>query len=341
MTEPAPFPSFRARRLRRHGVLRDAVADVSLHPSDLIHPLFVGDMDAPQPVASMPGVSQLPVDEAVRTIRELSARGLTQFILFGVTPTQHKDPAGSYAQAADAPVNRTLMAVREAGLDVVMYADLCFCEYTDHGHCGVLAKPGDSSPRALPVTVDNDVTLNMLGCTAVAQANAGADVVAPSGMIDGQVRTIRAALDDAGHNDTAILSYSIKYASHFYGPFRDAGEGGVSPDTGGDRRTHQMDYRRSREWRTELAQDVAEGADMVMVKPAGAYLDIIRGVREHCDLPVAAYHVSGEYAMLHAAAERGWLDLPSAALETTYSIRRAGADLVITYFAPKLLDWMG
>ena len=336
MTE---FPQFRARRLRRRAVVRDAVADVALRPRALVYPLFVGEMDEAQPVASMPGVSQLPVQDAVETIRECSGRGLRQFILFGVTPAEKKDATGSYALDPDAPVNRVLNEVRAAGLDVVMYADLCFCEYTDHGHCGVLEAetPRDRDPSASPVTMDNDATLDMLGRTAVAQAQAGADVVAPSGMVDGQVRTIREALDDAGFAHTAILSYSTKYASSFYGPFRDAGEGGMAF---GDRRAYQMDYRRSREWRSELARDIAEGADMVMVKPAATYLDIVRQVRDACDLPVAAYHVSGEYAMLCAAAERGWLDLESVALETTYAIRRAGADLVITYFAPRLTEWI-
>ncbi len=329
MSEPH-FPMRRLRRLRRGPLLREAVADVSLAPRHLVLPLFVGEMDGPRPVASMPGVSQWPVKDAVKLIGDLSRRGLFQFILFGVTPASKKDAQGSFASSADAPVNRTLAMVREQGVDAVMYADLCFCEYTDHGHCGELGEDGHW-------IVDNDRTLESLAKTAVAQAGAGADVVAPSGMMDGMVGAIRSALDGASFTQTAILSYSVKYASHFYGPFREAGEGGMKF---GDRKGYQMDFRRSREWRPELEADLAQGADMVMVKPAAAYLDVIHQVRQACDAPVAAYHVSGEYAMLHAAADRGWLDLKQAALETTYAIRRAGADLIVTYFAPSLLDWL-
>jgi porphobilinogen synthase len=325
-----PFPQQRPRRLRRTPVLRDALADVRLSPSDLIYPLFVSSADAPKPVSSMPGVEQLPVKHAVQTVKQLASRGLKQFILFGVTPPHAKDAQGSHAWSPDAPVNRTLSLTRDSGTDALLYADLCFCEYTDHGHCGVIA-PND------PSVVDNDRTLENLGRTAVAQAKAGADVVAPSGMMDGMVGAIRAALDHAGHHPTAILAYSVKYASNFYGPFREAGEGGMKF---GDRRGYQMDFRRAREWRTELEADLAQGADMVMVKPAVAYLDILQQMRQVTSVPLVAYHVSGEYAMLHAAAERGWLDLKAAALETTYAIRRAGADLVISYFAPQMLDWL-
>lgn len=329
-----PCPSsHRPRRLRRGPAIRQAMADVQLNLGNLILPLFVSDGHAPLPVASMPGVSQLPVASAVQTIRELSDQGLKQFILFGVTHPSRKDPHGSAARAADAPVNRTLQSVRDAGLDVVMYADLCFCEYTSHGHCGALH---DEPHLKKDWIVDNDATLALLGETAAAQAKFGADFVAPSGMMDGQVRAIRRALDDTGHIDVGIMAYSVKYASNFYGPFRDAGEGGMQF---GDRRGYQMDFRRSREWRTELLADLAEGADIVMVKPAAAYLDIVHQVRQSCDVPVAAYHVSGEYAMLHAAADRGWVDLKAAAMETTYAIRRAGADLILTYFAPKLVEW--
>ena len=311
--------------------MRDMVADVSLSANNLVLPLFVGEMTESKPVLSMPGVSQLPVKQAVAMIEEFVSRGLKHFILFGVTPRTKKDASGSFAAALDSPVNRTLAMVKEKGLDAVMFADLCFCEYTEHGHCGELCKEDDKW------VVDNDRTLEALGKTAVAQARAGADVVAPSGMMDGQVGAIRAALDAAGFIHTAILAYSVKFASHFYGPFREAGEGGMRF---GDRKGYQMDYRRSREWRTELEADIAQGADMVMIKPAATYLDVIHQVRQTCSVPVAAYHVSGEYAMLHAAALRGWIDLKFAALETTYAIRRAGADLILTYFAPQLLDWM-
>lgn len=326
----APAPDQRPRRLRRGRRLRDAVADVSLNAGHLVLPLFVTSATDATPVESMPGVSQLPINDAVNTIRELSQRGLGQFILFGVTPPDKKDQVGSFAASTDAPVNQVLAQVRDLGVDVVMYADLCFCEYTDHGHCGALCDDPD-------LVVDNDRTLDLLGAAAVAQANAGADVVAPSGMMDGQVAAIRKALDAAGHQHTAILSYSVKYASNLYGPFRDAGAGAMQF---GDRRGYQMDYRRAREWRVELDADLVQGADMVMVKPAAAYLDIVRQVRDACSVPVAAYHVSGEYAMIHAAAQRGWVDLQQAAVEITYAIRRAGADLILTYFAPQLLDWL-
>ncbi len=343
----------RPRRLRRLAALRDAVADVRVHPHQLIYPLFVGDLDAPVPVGSMPGVEQLPVATATQRIGTLAAKGLRQFILFGVTPAPRKDATGSYAADAGCPVNRTLAAVKDAGLDVVMYADLCLCEYTDHGHCGVLGEAGVGcrvsgvGPRqgartaaAVPATpaVDNDATLQLYAGVAVAQARAGADVVAPSGMMDGQVGAIRGALDAAGFGHVAILAYSVKYASNLYGPFRDAGEGGMKV---GHRKGYQMDYRRRGEWRVELAADLAQGADMVMVKPAATYLDVVHQVKQAAGgVPVAAYHVSGEYSMLHAAAQRGWLDLQAAATETTLAIQRAGADLIITYFAPQLVDWL-
>ncbi|MFW5681556.1 MAG: porphobilinogen synthase [Phycisphaeraceae bacterium] len=344
-------PDRRLRRWRRTAALRDLAADVRVHPSDLIQPLFVGEMDRPEAVESMPGVKQWPADAAVEEIARLRNRGLRTFLLFGVTPTEKKDAEGRYAVAPEAPVNRVLRGVREAGLDVVLIADACFCEYTDHGHCGVIGRseePGEpvsggsaggqfAEKRTSTVHVDNDATLANLAELAVAQAEAGADVIAPSGMMDGQVAAIRKGLDAAGHGEVAILSYSVKYASSFYGPFRDAGGGGMAF---GDRRGYQMDFRRGREWRGELQQDLAEGADAVMVKPAVAYLDVVAGVRDACDVPVAAYHVSGEYAMLHAAAERGWIDLPAAAVEVTTSIKRAGADWIVTYFAEALLDWL-
>jgi len=329
--DETPNLPLRPRRLRRGPTLRDAVADVTLAPADLIYPLFVSNADQPRPVASMPGVSQLPVSDAADTIQRLTERGLRQFILFGVTPPGKKDPMGSYARNPQAPVNRLLKTVADKRIDVLMVADLCFCEYTDHGHCGALLAGDDSW------VVDNDATLDLLAQTAVAQATAGAHVVAPSGMIDGQVGSIRQALDAAGFAHVAILSYSVKFASSLYGPFRDTGEGGMKF---GDRRGYQMDYRRRLEWRTELETDLAQGADMVMVKPAAAYLDIVYQVRQACNVPLAAYHVSGEYAQLCAAAERGWVDLRQAGLEITYAIKRAGADLILTYLAPQLLDWI-
>jgi porphobilinogen synthase len=332
MTEHARFPASRLRRFRRHAPLRDAAADVTLAPRHLVQPLFVGEMSEPQPVASMPGVHQWPVEAALEQIRTLAGRGLRHFLLFGVTPHEKKDPTGQFAADPQAPVNRLMRKVREAQLDVILTADLCFCEYTTHGHCGILKNQGQA-----PEVVDNDATLAMLGRTAVAQAEAGADIVAPSGMTDGQVAAIRHALDEATYAQTAILSYAVKFASHLYGPFRDAGEGGMQF---GDRRGYQMDFRRAREWRLELEQDLAEGADAIMVKPAGLYLDVIQQARQSCDVPIAAYHVSGEYAMLHAAADRGWVDRRAAALETLYAMRRAGADWLVTYFAAEALDWL-
>jgi porphobilinogen synthase len=328
---PEHRPVIRPRRLRRGALLRDAVADVRLTPGDLVMPIFVRQgQGIRRPVSSMPGVAQLSPDVALQVIRDAASAGIQQFIVFGVTESDKKDAHGSAALDRANPVNDTLRRVRDAGLDVLLYADLCFCEYTDHGHCGVLHK--DAS-----IGVDNDKTLELLGRQATVLAASGADVVAPSGMMDGQVGAIRSALDAGGFEQTAILAYSIKYASSLYGPFREAGEG--APGLG-DRRGYQMDYRRSREWRTELRLDLAEGADMVMVKPAATYLDIIRQVRDATDVPLAAYHVSGEYAMLHAAADKGWLDLQAAALETTCAIKRAGADLILTYFAPQLVQWL-
>lgn len=329
---PSFRPSVRPRDQRRDQATRDRYADVSLSPEDLIFPLFVRRGEGvDRPVESMPGVSQLSPDLAARRIDELTRRGLSRFLLFGVIEPDEKDPTGSAAFDPGNPVNQTIARVRDAGTPATLIADLCFCEYTSHGHCGVLTD--DPEP-----TVANDPTLDMLGRQAVVLADRGVDTVAPSGMMDGQVGAIRAALNAAGHDGVRILSYTIKYASSLYGPFREAGEG--APQFG-DRRTYQMDYRRSDEWQVELDLDLEEGADAVMIKPALAYLDIIRRVRDATDRPVAAYHVSGEYSMIHAAAAMGWCDLQATALEHTHAIRRAGADQIVTYFAPRLLDWLG
>ena len=321
----------RLRRLRRSELLRDAVADVVVRPQMLIYPMFVGHMPAPRPVASMPGVSQWPVADAVARIGQLAGLGLNQFLLFGVTCPPRKDPAGNYAADPDAPVNRVISELRQADAPVVLHADLCLCEYTDHGHCGLLQEPD------VGWVVDNDRTLDQLARTAVAQARAGADLVAPSGMMDGQVATIRAALDAAGFNHVAIMAYSAKYASNLYGPFREAGQGAMQF---GDRRGYQMDFRRSSEWRRAIEADIAQGADIVMVKPALTYLDILHQVHQSATVPVSAFHVSGEYAMLHAAADRGWLEFKPAVMEQTTAIARAGADLILTYFAPQLVEWL-
>ncbi len=317
--------------MRLSSKLRDAVADVSLAPSDFIYPLFVIEGTGTQrPVASMPGVSQMTPDLAASEIERLAGRGLSQFILFGVTAREKKDDRGSAALDPENPVNSTLRLVRSRQIPAVLYADLCFCEYTAHGHCGVLS-------RNKSELVDNDATLTLLAEQAFTLAGCGADIVAPSGNMDGMVGAIRRTLDAEGFHNVGILSYAVKYASSFYGPFRDAGDG--APQFG-DRRSYQMDFRRSREWLTEIRNDVDEGADMVMVKPAHTYLDIIAKVREACELPLVAYHVSGEYSMIHAAAEKGWIDLQNCALEATYAIKRAGADIIITYFAPQLVEWL-
>ncbi len=333
--DPSPYrPTHRPRDQRRGPAERDRHADVRPTVDQLVMPLFclAGRHDR-KPVGSMPGVFQMTPDEAVDEMRRMRGRGIGRFLLFGVIPPEQKDATGSAALDANNPVCTTLRMARDADLDAQLIADLCFCEYTDHGHCGVLS----DDPHA---TVDNDATLDLLGLQAVVLAQSGADVVAPSGMMDGQVGAVRAALDGAGQRRVKILSYTTKYASALYGPFRDAGRG--APQFG-DRRGYQMDYRRSDEWKTELALDLDEGADMVMVKPAVAYLDVLRRVRDAAppQVPVAAYHVSGEYSMLHAAAERGWVELRAAAVEHTTAIRRAGADLIITYFAPDLADWLG
>lgn len=290
-------------------------------------PLFVRHgQGIRRPVESMPGVSQQSPDVIEQTVRQMMDLGVFQFLLFGVIESARKDPTGQVAMSPDSPVAVTLRRLRDAQLDAVLHVDLCFCEYTSHGHCGKLSDDRQE-------LVDNDATLAMLGQQAAVLAEAGADVIAPSAMMDGQVQVVRAALDQAGLRQTAVLSYAIKYASNLYGPFREAGEGGMSF---GDRKSYQMDFRRAREWKLELEQDLAQGADAVMVKPAMAYLDVLWQVRQMCALPVAAYHVSGEYAMIQAAGERGWLDADAVMLESAYAMRRAGADLIVSYGCERL-----
>ncbi len=326
----------RPRRLRRDG-LRDLVAETDLSASDLVAPVFV-DATAEQrrPIESMPGHERVPVADAVARVEEVLATGVTSVLLFGVP--ESKDDRGSRAWADDGVVQRATRRVT-AETDATVVTDCCLCEYTSHGHCGVLADGAGASDEgdapADHLTVDNDATLDLLARTAVSQAEAGADVVAPSGMMDGQVRAIRRALDREGHDDVAVLSYAVKYESAFYGPFRDAADGAPAF---GDRRHYQMDPRNAREARREAALDETEGADVLMVKPALPYLDVVRDLRERTDRPVAAYNVSGEYAMLHAAADRGWLDLEATAIEALTSVRRAGADLIVTYFAEDVAD---
>lgn len=321
------FPQTRLRRLRRTPALRRLVAETRLGVDDLVAPLFVREgIDEPVPVPSLPGVVQHSLASVRREVAELVGLGVPAVILFGVPA--RKDAAGSGAWDPDGVVQVALRDVRDdVGDDVVVMADLCIDEYTDHGHCGLLASDG---------SVDNDATLDVYGRIAVAQADAGADVCAPSGMMDGQVAAIRAALDDSGRSDVAILAYSAKYASALYGPFRDAVD--VCIADGGDRRAYQQDWANVRESMLEIAEDVAEGADMVMVKPAMTYLDVIARARAAVDVPIAAYHVSGEYAMVRAAAERGWIDGDAVALEQITAVRRAGADMVLTYFARDLAE---
>jgi porphobilinogen synthase len=318
----ARFPVSRPRRLRVSAAMRDLVAESTLSPRRLIAPLFVREgITEAQPIASLPGVVQHTVDGVRREVAELADLGIRAVILFGVPAT--KDAVGSGAFDPDGVVQVALRKLR-ADLDdaVVLIADLCVDEYTDHGHCGILDGRG---------SVDNDATLEVYARAAVAQADAGAHVTAPSGMMDGQVAAIRAALDGDGHQPTSILAYSAKYASALYGPFRDAVD--VQIAGGGDRKGYQQDWRNAREALVEVDADVAEGADMVMVKPALAYLDVIAAVRAHVTVPVAAYHVSGEYAMIKAAAANGWIDGDAVSVEHLTAIRRAGADMILTYFA--------
>jgi porphobilinogen synthase len=314
-----PFPQTRLRRLRRTPALRRMVREARLAADDLVLPLFVcpGNGVA-NPVGSMPGVYQHSVDRLVEAARAAAGDGIPAVLLFGLPET--KDAVGSSAWAADGIVQRAVAALKRELPELVVVVDVCFCEYTDHGHCGVLV--GDA--------VDNDATLVNLGLQSVSLAAAGADVIAPSDMMDGRVGAIRAALDEAGFAATPILSYAAKFASAFYGPFRDAA--GSAPSFG-DRRSYQMDPANRREARREVALDVDEGADLLMVKPALPYLDVLADLRRRYDHPLVAYHVSGEYAMLRAAADRGWLDYDRVLMESLLSIRRAGADLVITYGA--------
>jgi porphobilinogen synthase len=313
------FPSYRPRRLRRTDALRRLVRETWLAPSQFVLPLFVRSGEKiRQPVESMPGVDQTSVDELLKDAREAAELGIGGVILFGI-PDQ-KDATGSEAWNDDAPVQRAVRALKNELPQLVVITDVCLCEYTEHGHCGVI-KGND---------VDNDATLELLAKEAVSHARAGADIVAPSDMMDGRVAAIRAALDREGFSHTPILAYSAKFAGPFYGPFREAAE---STPQFGDRRSYQMDSSNSDEALREVALDIEEGADMVMVKPAGPFLDIIQRVKAETGYPVAAYQVSGEYAMIQAAAERGWIEGERVMMDSLLGIRRAGADVIITYFA--------
>ncbi len=313
------FPSYRPRRLRRTEALRRLVRESWMRPSQLVLPLFVrSGAGVRQPVESMPGVHQTSVDELLADAREAAALGLGGVLLFGIPDV--KDATGTEAWNDDAPVQQAIRALKREVPELVVITDVCLCEYTEHGHCGVIRDGA----------VDNDATLELLAREAVSHARAGADIVAPSDMMDGRVEAIRNALDDAAFTDTAILAYAAKFAGPFYGPFRDVAE---STPQFGDRRAYQMDAANADEALREVFLDIEEGADMVMVKPAGPFLDIIHRVKAQTGYPVAAYQVSGEFAMIHAAAERGWIDRERVMMDSLLGIRRAGADLIITYFA--------
>jgi porphobilinogen synthase len=313
------FPTYRPRRLRRNERLRALVRETNLSANNLIYPLFVGPgKDSAQPVASMPGVAQLSIDRAVKECGEVSAMGIPAVILFGIP--ERKDGVGSEAYLDGGVVQQAIRAIKESVPDLLVITDVCLCEYTDHGHCGVI-KNGD---------VDNDATLDLLAKEALSHAKAGADIVAPSDMMDGRVGVIRKALDRDGFDQVAIMAYAAKYASGFYAPFREAAE---STPQFGDRRSYQMDPGNAEEALREVELDIREGADIVMVKPALTYLDIVYRVKQKFGYPVAAYNVSGEYSMIKAAAKNGWIDERRIVLELLLSIRRAGADMILTYFA--------
>jgi porphobilinogen synthase len=313
------FPDARGRRLRQSDAIRRLVRETILTPDDFILPLFTIDgKDVREPIDAMPGQYHLSVDQLVKTAREAHALGIPGVILFGIPPK--KDPLGTQAYAKQGIVQRAVKAVKDALPELLVITDVCLCQYTDHGHCGVIEGQ----------RVDNDASLDLLARTAVSHAAAGADMVAPSDMMDGRVAEIRGALDESGHSQVPIMSYAAKYCSAFYGPFREAAD---SAPQFGDRRTYQMDPANAQEAIREATMDVEEGADIIMVKPALPYLDVITRIRDEIDLPVAAYNVSGEYSMVKAAAERGWIDEEKVMLETLTAIKRAGADMILTYFA--------
>ncbi|NCC31569.1 MAG: porphobilinogen synthase [Chloroflexia bacterium] len=334
----AGYPHIRPRRLRRTDALRRMVRETTVRVDQLIAPLFIRHgTGVSRPIGSMPGHAQLSVDRAVREAEALAELGLPAVLLFGIP--NHKDACGSENFDPEGIVPQAAYAIKQAVPQLIVISDMCCCEYTDHGHCGIINQPGvpgydehESEGYLL-----NDATLELLAKASVVHAQAGADVIAPSGMIDGMIHTIRTSLDQAGLINTAIMSYAAKYASGFYGPFRDAAE---SPPGFGDRSQYQMDPGNAREALREVRLDVEEGADMLMVKPALAYLDIISKVRDNFELPLAAYQVSGEYSMVKAAAERGWIDERRVAIESLTSIARAGADMIITYWAKDAVGWL-
>ncbi len=318
------FPAYRPRRLRRNDKLRNLIRETTLEPRNFIYPLFIGPgKDKAQPVSSMPGIAQLTVDRAVRECQEVDALGIPAVILFGIP--EHKDAIGSEAYLDEGIVQQAIRGIKETVPDLLVVTDVCLCEYTDHGHCGII-KNG---------AVDNDATLELLAREALSHAQAGADIVAPSDMMDGRVAAMRAELDRAGYPELPIMAYAAKFASCFYAPFREAA--GSAPQFG-DRQSYQMDPANRREALREIALDVEEGADIVMVKPALPYLDVIAAARAHTSVPVAAYQVSGEYSMIKAAGKAGWLDESRAMLESLLAIKRAGADMILTYFAREVAE---
>ncbi len=313
------FPLVRMRRLRRSEALRDMVAETTVTPKDLIYPMFVVEGSGiVQPIPSMPGIDRFSVDKLVEECKAVAGLGVPAVILFGIP--EHKDALGTQAYADKGIVPKAVRALKNKVPELLVMCDVCMCEYTDHGHCGIIDKND----------VHNDATLELLAKASVAYAKAGCDVVAPSDMMDGRVLAIREALDEEGFDDLPIMSYAAKYCSAFYGPFRDAAD---SAPQFGDRKTYQMDPRNAREAMREIELDLAEGADMIMVKPALPYLDVLSRARDEFDVPLAAYNVSGEYAMIKAAAEKGWLDYDRVMMESLTAIKRAGADMILTYFA--------
>ncbi len=333
------YPILRPRRLRRAPAIRRMVRETTLGVDGLIAPLFVRHGEGlRKPISSMPGQAQLSVDLLIGEVRELEARGVPAVLLFGIP--ERKDETGSENYDPQGIVPRAIRAIKRAAPNMVVISDMCFCEYTTHGHCGLVNTVDGKGhdPRLEPGYLLNDETLELLGRASVIHAESGADFIAPSGMLDGMVGAIRAALDSARLSHVAIISYAIKFASAFYGPFREAAEG--APQFG-DRSQYQMDFANAREAMREAALDVQEGADILMVKPAGPYLDILQRVRDDFDLPLAAYQVSGEFSMIKAAAALGWIDERRAVMETLTAIRRAGADLIVTYFAKDVAGWLG
>jgi porphobilinogen synthase len=322
------FPTTRLRRLRHNGSIRDLVRETHLRVGDLVLPLFIKHGSGiKKPIASMPGHFQISIDNLEEEILEIAALGIKNIILFGIP--EIKEGLGKDAYSDHGIIQTAIPVIKNAAADMLVVSDLCLCEYTDHGHCGVVSSTHE---------IMNDQTLALLAKQAVSHAKAGADIIAPSGMMDGMVQAIRQGLDQAGFQQIPVLSYSVKYSSSMYGPFREAAEG--APKFG-DRRTHQMDFANSKEALRECALDISEGADMLMVKPAHTYLDVIQRVKQaYPELPLGAYHTSGEFAMIKAAAEKGWIDEKCAALEVLTSIRRAGADFIITYFAKDAAGWL-